>query len=316
MKRKWIYVLVVMTLMACTREGETAEVVVSVCAPTLKSADPPDDVLEDVTVLVFNERGQLETSRYVSGRTAGTGPAEFRLRMLTGSRVAVAACANLGYEVHAESLQALREMRHPMAYPDEYSHGMPMTGYVEGHLVTQDGRLEIPLQRMMAKVSLRIDRTRLDGDVSWKVRSVQVRNAPRSASLLGHSGARNSQDLFSGGFIKAWAEADALNREVSPGLSEEVCVYLLENCQGQPEGVFADVCSFLELKVEYRSARCHTGPGAYLIYRCYLGADGKSCEVLRNGHYRMTIRPEGDGLGADGDNTWGIDRSGLVMGTG
>ena len=98
-------------------------------------------------------------------------------------------------------------------------------------------------------------------------------------------------------------------------------MYLLENAQGDllenvttdsgkvfTDGRYQEVCSYIELKAEYHSPSVHSRAGEYLIYRFYLGENRNNFDVFRNVRYRITVRPEGDGLQED---SWRVDKSGL-----
>ena len=112
-----------------------------------------------------------------------------------------------------------------------------------------------------------------------------------------------------------------MNKETSVGESESLCVYLLENLQGDllenvlsdegkvfSDSRYAEVCSYIQIKAEYSSAEHRTRPGGYLIYRFYLGEGRNNFDVRRNTHYTIRVRPEGDGLSED---SWRVDKDGI-----
>ena len=105
-------------------------------------------------------------------------------------------------------------------------------------------------------------------------------------------------------------------------VSGEVSLYMLENMQGQmypsvetdeektfPSGdLRSEICSYIELELEYRSAQ-HYSSTKNLIYRFYLGDSLNNLDVERNHHYHITVCPEDDGLSGNG---WRVDKSGLA----
>jgi hypothetical protein len=105
-------------------------------------------------------------------------------------------------------------------------------------------------------------------------------------------------------------------------ISGEVSLYMLENMQGElvptigsdsekvfpPDDPRNGICSFIELEMEYMSESKYSST-KNLIYRFYLGDSRNNLDVERNCHYKITVRPEDDGLGDDG---WRVDKSGLT----
>ena len=268
--------------------------------PATKSADPPEDKIGDLSIMVFNSAGWLEESFYYSSLPEGIS-----LRLVSGAEFTIAACANARREMKASSLEELGKIRWYMAYPDEYSEGMPLVAVQRVIPKADNPVLEIGLERLMAKVSLRMDRRDLSEEVSIKVRSVQIGSCPRSALLFAENACRGSEDVFDQGFVKAWGDADILNMDASPGVSGYISLYMMENLQEEgPAG-----CSFVEVKAEYHSPHLHTPPGQYLIYRFYLLDEDGRYGARRGTEQKYTIHPVGDGLGGEG---WYMDESALV----
>lgn len=294
MRTPWIYLLFILLAVACRREDAVRPVEVTLRVTVSKSEDPPEDLLTDINLLVFNAEGQLEERRYVRARDPASRES-FRLRLIGGSQLTLVACANLGRAVQATTLAQLAEERLYLAYPDAYSQGMPLCGMLTTELSPGQQSLTLPLTRMMARVGITLDRTLLDGDVSLKIQSVRVGDSPRSVSLLGPSYARNAQDVFDPGFGKSWGDADALNREARPGVSEELFLYLLENCPEDGAGIR----SYIELKAEYASPRFRTQAGSYVTYRFYPGE-----ALCRGKSYHFILRPEGTALP---EPSWSVD---------
>jgi hypothetical protein len=207
-----------------------------------------------------------------------------------------------------------------MAYPDEYSEGIPMAA-MEEVLITEDCLITMELQRLMAKISLRMDRSRLDGDVEMNVRSARIGNCPRYVMPFTDSRIKNEDDSFPTGFLLNDLQTADLNYSVEKALGKEVSLYMFENMQGRADSYVTNdsgkvfdkndprsrICSFIELEIEYLSDKKASGAKG-LIYRFYLGEDRNSFDVIRNTHYHITVTPENDGLNED---SWRVDKSGL-----
>lgn len=268
-----------------------------------RSESPDETRISDLNLFAFREDGEPEEQVWISARNFQEG-GSFTLTLPKGLTYSLYACANFGYEIPGiRSRDELEAYRYYMAYPDEYSRGIPMTGIAE--LDGETDEVTISLERMMAKISLCIDRRGLEKDVRFNVRGVVIGHSPRSAAAFGTSRAQGDMDTFSRGFERTGTQADGLNRTRGE-TSEEVSVYMLENLQGEDP----EIPSYIEIEAEYDSETRYTPPGRYLVYRFYLGSGPGNHDVQRNFHYRFTVRPEGDGLLTE--DSWKVDKSALA----
>ena len=199
-----------------------------------------------------------------------------------------------------------------------------MTGMAAiGKVASPADTVTVDLIRMMAKISIRIDRSGLASGVSFNVNSVEIGGSPRSANAFAPGRAEGTSDIFGKGFVCSGTLADNLNIEESPGKSREAKLYMMENLQGEllPGAVsekdkvldisdaMAAQCSYVEIKAEYNSEDYCTPPGEWLVYRFYLGNGPSDFNVERNCEYRYVIRPDGTGISED---SWRVDKSSLI----
>ena len=315
-------------LVACQREplpqAVPTRIVLDPGIPTTRAQDPDEQLITDYNLFIFNAFGVLEEKVYIPRRklVLSGGKIVHQTTLLLDVPYSIYAVANLGYELPCRTLEEVRSYRYYLAYPDEYSRGIPMAGKLENEAVGHTGTLTLPLERLMARVNLSIDRSALDTDVTFKVEEVVVGGCPSSALLFGESRVEGASQTFTTGFTKAGYQADALNRDVSPGQSGTVGLYLLENCQGDllenvltpqgrvfTEGRYQEVCSYIEIRASYHSSRWTSLAGSHLIYRFYLGESLDNFDVHRNTLYSITVKPQGDGLSED---SWRVDKSGLT----
>ena len=274
--------------------------------PLTRSADPDNDLISDYNLLVFNTFGVLEEKVYVSGRElAAQGGAVTHSTLLMDVPHTILAAANLGYELPCRTLAEAMEYRYYMAYPDEFIGGIPMAGRLD-RVLPRD-IIDLPMERIMARVDLRLDRRALDPDVNFTVREVKVGNCPSSASLFAPSRAETADQVFLQGYRKSGEQVEALNRDLTLGWSGEIPLYLLEN--RQDDWLEPAVCSYIEIKATYHSPSWHTRPGEYLIYRFYLQDSPGQYEIIRNNHYHIIVRPEGNGLLCE--DSWRVCKEGL-----
>lgn len=302
-----------------TYETETeVPVVMKITCTGLESRayDPDEDLISDISLLIFDERGSSEACLW-----SEDGRSTFETRLLIGHKYTICACANFGYRIQADDIRETADIRYHMAYPDEYRNGIPMYAVEDVTLSEDDREITITLERLMAKISLQMDRSRLSDDVRMYVRAARIGNCPRSVSVFTESRVRNEDDCFPSGFVRKDFETDMLNTGSDKGLSGSIYLYMLENMQGEmdtdiyedSEKIFGKAdsrrktCSYIELEIEYMSDEFYsTGKG--LIYRFYLGEDRNNLDVERNCHYHITVTPEDDGLSDDG---WRVDKSSL-----
>ena len=294
-------------------ETERESAVIRFCSaePKTKTMDPDETKISDINVFVFNSYGILEGAAYLNAQS-GQNPTQgfsWNIDLVKNGTYSIYACANFGYEVDVDSMDGLENLRYYLAYPDDYSIGMPMSGYLENVRITGD-EITVPLERLMAKISLKVDRRRLDENVEFKIRSIQVEGCPRSVYPFSRNHIRDPFDFFPSGFLRKDYETDALNLTNIDGLSGEVCLYMLENMQGDllpgntdetgkvlPENNPArDFCSYIEVKADYVSSSGYSKPGEYLIYRFYPGENPSNFDICRNSSYSICITPVGSGL--------------------
>ncbi len=289
----------------------------------VRSLDPEESLVSDINLFLFNKDGMLEEQKYME--LEGENEFIYSTKWIEGMECHAYACANIGYPMaNISDLDALMKYRYYIAYPDEYSRGMPMSGKSVSVPSYGSGEdfLDIDLYRTMAKVSVSMDRSALRRDVRLNVKSVKIGCSPRSVSMFRPSKAEGSSDIFKTGFSKSLAEVDVLNVETSVGRTGELSMYMLENMQGdllpdvedERDNVIdaseslASVCSYVEIATEYMSDSLQTLPGDCLYYRFYLGKGPGNFDVERNWDYHVVVRPEGDGLGDDG---WRVDKGEL-----
>lgn len=320
-----LYMLSLMIMIGCNswNPGEDYAETVLVLDPEeglrTRSTLPDDLLVSDINLLIYNENGLLEEKRFLSRWQLNN--LQIKTTLLTEAPYDIFVCANLGYSLPDLSREAVEAYRFYMAYPDEYSRGIPMCGRLEGYVSHGEGSVRIPLVRTMARIDLTLDRSKLDSDVSFQVTSVRVGGCPSSVRLFGDSKAETAAQVFSGGFVLSDRQVRPLNIDKSLGISESVSLYLLENLQGDlldtedeqakilPESRFAEVCSYLEIRGTYHSESWHTRPGETLAYRFYLGDGPGNFDVCRNTACQVTVCLEGTGLG---EESWRVDQGSLI----
>ena len=304
-----------------TREGrDGVRLELSLPGYSCRAADPDDRLVSDLNILVFDTGGALEQWEWIGASELRYKDGRYccRLDLLAGKAYDIFVMANLGYRPVIGNLEEMEAFRYTLSYPDEYTRGIPMCACKRGiSLGKGEERLEMELERLMARVRLVVDRSRLSEDIDFQVRRVSVEACPRSVQVFGDSRVRNADELFGKGFTQGEDRCLVLNSKGANGLSAYLDLYLLENLQGER---LNDMCSYIEMEADYRSGELYTDPGRSLRYRFYLGDAKKDFNVCRNCQYTVTVTPCGDGLGGSGNGSgdgsrgedwWRIDKSDL-----
>ena len=292
--------------------------------PGSRSADPDENRVSDMNLFIFNADGLMEEHVYLpvsQMQQDGTGYI-YETDLLKGCRYSIYACANMGYRLDVSSIGELERYRYHLVYPDDYRIGIPMCGKTEDITVPAGGSISVPMERLMSKVTLSIDRSMLSDGVEFHVRQVKVGACPKSATLFEESRTESEDDIFLSGFSKEDEAVSILNSDRGFGKSGTVSVYLLENMHGNLlDGNVADqdkffgegdplasLCSYIELAADYESDTHFSFPGQALKYRFYLGEENGNFDVRRNRHYKVCVKPEDDGLSED---SWRVDTGGI-----
>ncbi len=292
-----------------------------------RTFEPKEQILHDLNLFLFHEDGSLEKHLFLNRQDLkpSDNAVSCHLNLLEGVHYHIRAAANLGYCLpDMTHLEELEGFRYHLAYPDDFSCGVPMTGSFDGavDMNSAPARIDLNMERLLAKISISMDRRNLDEGIKLTVKGIWLRQIPKSVSLFQPSAARNNLDIFKKGYGVEYLQADALNREKVPGLSKEASLYLFENRLGNllPEAkrmedkilpnsiAEAELASYIEMEIEYQSELFSTAPEKYLLYRFYLGEGPQNFDIGRNCHYHYVIRPIGNGLK---EISWRVDKTQL-----
>lgn len=302
-------------LWGCARDADMiAETMVEVKVETDAQWTRAMDewLVRDVCMVAFDEEGKAECI-YRSHDLADDAV----LRLMKDRTYEIAVTANInGYGY--DNLEDLGNAY--LVSGETFGQGIPMSGTVRNFSTHSDTVVRIDLERTMAKISLRLDRSRLTSDTKLTVTDVALRNCPEKVRIFAESridigdkcmDMRLDQDMVK-----------RLNHDDEGGMSEEISMYVFENLQGnfstdgissESEKVFAegdirkDLCTYMEIGMAYSSDSLYSIEKP-LIYRFYLGDGPNSLDIERNHHYHITVCPEEDGISED---SWRIEKEGL-----
>lgn len=236
-------------LAACTRssQGDTAKSSLILCVDEVvatRAVSPEETLISDCNILIFNPYGDLEERVFIPSRSLRMRDGRFRydVRLLRDVPYTVLCAFNMGYALPAMTLPQAREYRFFLAYPDEFTHGLPMVALCE-NTVPGDS-LHLKAKRLVARIDLEVHKDEVPEGVVFKVTDVEVTGCPSSATLFPGSVVR---ETFSRGYV-----------HTCDGFDHPMSLYVLENLG---EG------TALDIRVQYQGPDFNTPPGDKLHYR-------------------------------------------------
>lgn len=255
---------------------------------TTRSSSPDESIINDLNIFIFTSENTLERRIYATGESfiKEEGECCLDIRLLKGKEYNIFVCANLGYKVEISDYEELKSFRYHLAYPKDYHLGICMTGKALNVNVEPDSILDIELTRTMAKVSVTIDKSRLDKGIEWTISELRLSNCPKSVLLFGDS---RADAVFANGYT---VEAEELHTANGSNSCPYIDLYTFESIGN---GHSEEKMQYIEMKVDYISEEYSTGKNGPLTYRFKISDD-----IIRNVNYRFRVIPEGDGMGEPG----------------
>lgn len=303
------------------QEGAAIKVTVSAVCPGFRTRTviPEEDRINDMNIIIF-EDGKAETL-FWQDDMSGSDAAVFETSLVKGRKYSIFAAANLGKRLEIGTQEEIGTIAAEVSEEGFLNASIPMSVFEEDVSIDDDGRIILELVRMAAKVSIRMDRSRLSKDVEMTVKSVRIGNFPKYAYAVGPSKVSSVHDRYDRGFLLTAQQCESLNSTGPGGISGEVSLFMLENMQGDfphdisddeeknldPKESLYDRASYLEIEIDYKSSEL-ISYDSNLIYRFYLGGSRKDLDMERNCHYHILVSPEDDGLSGGG---WRVDKSGI-----
>ena len=203
---------------ACGRsEGELrTNVEFRIIDPTTKAPTPDEELISGYSLMIFDNNGQLESHYHSEDQQPCTAS------LLKGEKYSIYACINFGYDVRIQHLKELKELTFHLAYPDEYKEGIPMAAYEEFVVTSRTKEVTLEPVRLMSKISIGMDRSRLSEDVKMEVSSIRIGNCPKRIKVFEQSRAISEDDCFPTGFEHIGPGCAPLNKENSSRASERL----------------------------------------------------------------------------------------------
>lgn len=267
-------------------------------------ADPDENRLSDANIYVYDAAGLLQEHLWVN-LYGSENDNNVTVDAISRERYSIYVFCNAGFRMNDMSEAQLMDFKYYLSSPDAYSKGIPMAGAAKGVTAGKAKPVIVEVERLMSKISLRIDRSKLNNDVDFYVHTVKIGNCPRCVHPFAPVPLTERNETFALGFNKFGDGCFDLNSYGAGGLSDEVSLFVLENPASSLDG---NLCPYVELQMDYLSDRWYTDGGEGLVYRFFI-RENDSYTLERNCHYRITVTPHENGLLCE--DSWRVDKSGL-----
>lgn len=289
--------------------NDTVEVVLDISGSAyVKSSLFVDEYLIEDLSLVIYRNGILEYHEYL--QSPGQS---LKLALIEGESYDIYAMANVG-----ELMPCLREedfrndCRYSITAISEIKDNLPMAWSETGVKVRHGmGKINVKLDRIVAKVMFSLDKDLLNGLNVTSVRLCQCASVVRPFKYLKTAGSRaeSVQETIPGDVATA-DDLAALNA------GEKICFYALENCQGillpdnnDPSGKLpeaigekSELCTYIEVEGRFGNEGFLEGN---VMYRFYLGLDAcSSFDVPGNSSIDVRLQLTDTGLH---EVSWRVD---------
>ena len=294
----------------------------------------------DVTLASYDSDGKLVNVMY-RGESGGTIP----LYISGSTENNVYALVNMGDMTKSFPMleSDVQNIVYTLgSYEDVSLKGIPMCGVLENCVYSKGKTVQIPVERLFAKLNARILHSSLAGATTSTPhaynlcnKSIYIRQANSRLRPFSRKGSKaqstedimettdynpdlNDRNAYQGSYLPS---------QMGPGLGyfqdTTIVLYVPENVQGvllpantDPMGKvdkaisdidgesFAGLCTYLELN----ASKPNRGEGYYgdITYRCYLGEDNTSdFSVRRNTCYNLTLNLTDDGFNLE---SWKVER--------
>lgn len=273
--------------------------------------------INNINILLYDNQGKLAQWKYIDGSVHNTS-----LDISRDLEYSIYVLANVGNITLANS-DILTEEK-ILQYHKSFSNieslitsqgAIPLSGKYDRCILSNETNISIPLERVISKFRIIIDKSGLSSDVTkFDITKVELKNLNNKVHFFTQSKALTSEDINPSDGVKI---GDELLNIYTTGVD----FYLSENMQGDlltnntdekshiPPTEKEELCTYIELTVDYSSSTQYTDQ---LIYRYYLH-DGRfldNFDIKRNTMYTCKTIFSGSGINED---TWRIDASSMKL---
>lgn len=261
-----------------------------------------EEKIVDVNLFIFDQNQKLIEHQYLNNTVSAT------LQIGSGIKT-IAAITNVGNKDFSQcnTLSTLKSNTHNSILGT--GGNTIFCGDTTVNITHNSGNINIPLTRMISKITYLFDKSNLNEDINIIIKKIELKNIPTECCYL-TSNTPNISQITTNGYSLEGANIEPTDHNSATPL------YLFENMQGtigdnnnpitKHPGSKENLCTYVEITADYSSS---TKTGT-VIYKNYLGLNTtNNYDIVRDKHYKETIIFNGTSID---ENSWRVDVSGLT----
>lgn len=350
----WAFLAITSLFVACTDEYESGDggsgdgktLRLSITAPDQKVISPMTksdqslamENIKDLCVLIYDNNGDIlngaDQSRYLTaGQLNSTNLAQTiyttTIKLPDNQQGSIAVVANAGDLTNNSLVNTFDKLKTYTFLIDGNKQNLPSSFvmyYGDSYDLTQKTDIKATLERIYSMITVVVDQSGLNNNVTVTPISLQLKNVP-SAGRLAPKSYIGIERIISEEVGELIQPRNAGTNFLSSGNSH--ALFLYENMQGNgsnnsenqqlktPPGIeptpdrtlYLDKdefkkCSYIEIKASYKND--NTNQEGIITYRFFLGKDAtNNFDVQRNVHYKVTMKLAGSG--GEDEVSWRVD---------
>lgn len=282
-----------------------------ITAPTesnvVKSGFPGNSTIHDINIFIFDKTGAFVQHQFNWG---GGNPITTTLPQGDYQIFAIANWGETMSIFNISGINDLVKLKRQFSSPLELNNLNIMTGKCQTVVNNAICNVAILLKRVLAKITLVINQSMLDPEITIGINKIQLCNITNSISLFEDGKAIVPGDIIQNGSEITFPTLSTTHINALPlYLPENMQGDLLPNNQNQIEKVLIspqkDITSYLKIDASYQSKE----KIGSVSYRIYPGSNSTSnFDIKRNTWYQITLFLKGNSLT---ESSWRIDKSDL-----
>ncbi len=263
--------------------------------------------INDLNLFIFDQEGRFSQHMYL--------PSIYSSPSITVNcdYISVYAVANWGSNMFGSDVMSdlqLEQKKILFNLPAELKNRRIFTGRCRNVYVYSGVIVPLEMKRSYSKLTVVLDKSSMDNNVSIDVTKIEIKNTPLKTSLFEDYKATTLYDIAQNGYsIENPILSDSHQSSQELILAENMQGELLPNNSNQTMKVLPEesgrLCTYAEISATYRSPQ-KTGS---VKYRIFLGNnETTNFDIKRNTWYKLTIKLKGNTLN---ETSWRIEREGL-----
>lgn len=265
-----------------------------------------ESLIEDMNIFIFTPDNLLIRRGFITGSNISLED----MVLTTNATYNIYAVANWGKEIECNTVHELESIMYEgedLTQLQNGKGGKILSGKLENVKLSFKEPLVMGLGRLLGKIQVKCNLSRLSSGVSLSVKKVSLKNVPKGVAL------------FKDNVAVEVADGESLEGGILQGITYNgVEFYMFENLQGDVAGAKGNkdkasllgearrrVCSYIEMECSLVSK----SKKGTIIYRFYLGGNS-DCNVYRNACQNVTVNFVGNV--SEQENSVSVDNGALM----